>query len=68
MAADPLWLALDVAEYLHKIADAYYDGDVEMAMNACIRAVMAAEQAPNDPWAGISQQAASRAPRRHPRE
>lgn len=68
MARDPLWLDLDVAEYLHQIADAYYDGDVEQAMNACIRAVMAAEKAPDDPWAGISQQAASRAPRRRPPE
>lgn len=62
--ANPLWLDRDVAEWLHRIADEHFNGDVEKAMNTCLNALMKAEEKPDDCWAAITSLAASRAPRR----
>lgn len=56
----PLWLDRDLAVWLHELAVTRFDGDVERAMNNCIRAVMIAEAQPDDPWAAVSWQAQSR--------
>jgi hypothetical protein len=47
-------LDLDVAEWLHMIADKHYDGDFETALNDALRAVMSRETPPKDPWATIT--------------
>lgn len=57
---EPLWLDRTVAVWLHKIADEHYGGDVEKAMNEALRAMMAAEANPEDPWAAINLQSAFR--------
>lgn len=58
-------LDMDVAEWLHAMADAHYGGDVQLALNECLRALLVAEQAkPFDPWATVSHLARSRAPGR----
>lgn len=49
-----------MALWLHTLADKYYDGDLQRAMNACLRAVMVAEAQPDDPWAAVSWQAQDR--------
>ncbi len=56
MSKPTLRLEDDVAAWLHHVADELYDGDVEKAMNGALRVVMAANQAPGDPWAGINEQ------------
>lgn len=55
-----MWLDRKVAVWLHEVADQYYGGNVETAMNEALKAVMKAEQNPEDRWAAISWQAASR--------
>jgi hypothetical protein len=54
----------DVARVLHHIADQRFGGDVQTAMNDCLRAILLAELKPDDPWAAIMAQARSRAERR----
>lgn len=56
----PLWLDRNVAVWLHRVADEHYGGDVERAMNEALRAMMMAEANPEDPWAAINVQDASR--------
>lgn len=56
----------DVAVVLHRLADERYDGDVQSAMNDCLRAILFAELKPDDPWAAISHLAQSRHERRSP--
>lgn len=63
-AVNPLWLAEDVAEFLHDLADKEFGGDVELAMNESIRAIMVAMQEPDNPWAAVSWQARRKAERR----
>lgn len=55
-----LWLADDVAAWLHKIAVTYFGGDVEMALNEMLRVPMAMSSQPDNPWAGIEAQLAAR--------
>lgn len=55
-----LELEPDIAAWLRLIANAYYRGDMEHAMNESLRAIMEMEQAPNDVWGPLIRQAASR--------
>ncbi len=63
-AINPLWLDEDVAQFLHDLADREFGGDVEAAMNDCLRAMMAAMTPPSDPWGAVGFQARSKAARR----
>lgn len=51
-----VWLDHDVATWLHVIADKYFAGNVELAMNEMLRVTMAMSTKPDDPWAGIMAQ------------
>ena len=51
-----LWLDRDVAEFLHKIADEHFDGNVELTLNELIRILKAMYNKPDDMWAGIEAQ------------
>lgn len=55
-----MWLDEDLAVWLRQVAVIHYDGDLERAMNNCLRAVMLAEKTPDDPWAGVTWRAQSR--------
>lgn len=46
-----LWLDEDNAVFLHAMADRFFAGDVNTALNAVVRSVAQAQQAPHDPWA-----------------
>lgn len=59
----PLWLDEDIAVFLHELADREFGGDVELAMNDCLRAIMDAMAQPNDPWAAVGGQARRKAVR-----
>lgn len=50
----------DVALVLHDIAERRFGGDVQMALNEELRAILLAELKPDDPWAAIGYQAVSR--------
>lgn len=56
----------DVAELLHEIAGQSFDGDVNLAMNECLRAILKAEKVPEDAWAAIGIRARAKAARRTP--
>lgn len=59
----PLTLDVDVAQWLHELADKDYAGDVGQAMNESLRAMMIAMREPADPWGAVSAQARWRAQR-----
>lgn len=48
-----LWLEPDVAAFLHRVADSYFNGDVNLALNEVLRINVAMYEKPNDMWAGI---------------
>lgn len=48
-----IWLERDVASWLHVIADRYFAGNTELALNEMLRIPMALSTKPDDPWAGI---------------
>jgi hypothetical protein len=50
-----VWFDRDVAEWLHVIADKYFAGNVELAMNEMLRITMAMYNKPDDRWAGIEE-------------
>lgn len=54
-----LWLERDVAEFLHQVADEYFDGDRPLALNELLRIPMAMYAKPSDVWAAIEQQNAA---------
>lgn len=55
-----VWLELDVAQFLHEEADLHYDGDVSVALNTIMRAVIKLSQNPEDPWAFIDKRMRTR--------
>lgn len=54
-----LWLDPDVAAWLHRVAEANYDGDVQRAMNVKLRVAMLATEPPDDPWKAAMYEAAT---------
>jgi hypothetical protein len=55
-----VWLHRDVAQWLHALADAKFQGDVEAALNATVRSVMNQQREPRpqdqvsaDPWGDL---------------
>jgi hypothetical protein len=48
-----VWLDLDVAAWLHEVADKYFAGSVQLALNEMLRVPMAMSQKPDDRWVGL---------------
>jgi hypothetical protein len=50
----------DVADWVHQIADDYYNGDVQKAMNVMLTTMMKMHQKPDDVWGPIEWEATTR--------
>lgn len=49
------WLDRDVVQFLYVIADKYFGGNRDLALNEMLRITMAMYQKPGDLWAGVEQ-------------
>jgi hypothetical protein len=50
------WLDRDVAEHVIIVADKYFGGNRDLALNELVRVTMAMYAKPDDMWAGIERQ------------